>query len=50
MPVALVYYWGLVLGPQAIFTPSLSVDFPDMRFFAYWAKHRLVVWSAIYLT
>lgn len=47
--VALTYFWGLVLTTQAIITPSLGEDFPDPRFFAFWALHLLVVWSAIYL-
>lgn len=47
--VALTYFWGLVLTTQAIVTPSLGEDFPDPRFFAFWALHLLVVWSAIYL-
>lgn len=47
--VALTYFWGLVLTTQAIITPSLGEDFPDPRFFAFWALHLLVVWSAVYL-
>jgi len=49
-PSALTYYWGLVLTTQGLLTPSLSHDFPDLRFFAFWGLHFLVVWSAIYLT
>jgi hypothetical integral membrane protein (TIGR02206 family) len=48
---ALTYYWGLVLSVQALISPALkSPDFPDYRFFAFWAIHLLVVWAAIYLT
>lgn len=47
--VALTYFWGLVLTTQAIVTPSLGEDFPDVRFFAFWALHLLIVWAAIYL-
>ena len=46
---ALTYFWGLVLTTQAIVTPSLGEDFPDVRFLAFWALHLLVVWAAVYL-
>lgn len=49
VPVALTYFWGLVLTTQAIVTPSLGEDFPEPRFFGFWALHLLVVWAAIYL-
>jgi len=48
--VALTYYWGLTLTPQAIITPDLAADFPDLGFILYWGMHLLVVWAAIYLT
>lgn len=47
--VALTYFWGLFLTTQAIITPSLGEDFPELRFFAYWALHLLIVWAAIFL-
>jgi len=47
--VALTYFWGLVLTTQGILTPSLGEDFPEVRFFAYWALHLLIVWTAVYL-
>ncbi|WP_193606994.1 TIGR02206 family membrane protein [Nocardioides lijunqiniae] len=47
--VALTYFWGLVLTTQAIVTPSLGEDFPDLRYFAYWFIHLLVVWAAVFL-
>ncbi|MCD4535246.1 TIGR02206 family membrane protein [Nocardioides sp. cx-169] len=47
--VALTYFWGLVLTTQAIVTPSLGEDFPDVRYFAYWFIHLLVVWAAVFL-
>jgi hypothetical integral membrane protein (TIGR02206 family) len=50
VPTALVYYWGLTLTIQAVFTPSLQEAFPDPRFFMFWSMHLLVVWAAIYLT
>lgn len=49
VPVALTYFWGLVLTTQAIVTPSLGEDFPEPRFFGFWALHLLVVWAALYL-
>jgi len=48
--VALTYYWALVLSTQALITPSLNRDFPDLKFIAFWGMHLLVVWSAIFLT
>lgn len=47
--VALTYFWGLVLTSQAVITPSLGEDFPEVRFFAYWFIHLLVVWAAVFL-
>jgi hypothetical integral membrane protein (TIGR02206 family) len=49
-PVALTYYWGLALTPQALLTPALVNDFPDPRFIAFWGMHILIVWAAVYLT
>ncbi len=48
--VALTYYWGLTLTTQAIITPDLSVNFPDVGFILFWGMHVLIVWAAIYLT
>ena len=48
-PVALTYFWGLVLTPQALVTPWLSANFPDPKFFGFWGMHYLIVWAAIYL-
>jgi hypothetical integral membrane protein (TIGR02206 family) len=50
LPAALTYYWGLTLTAQGILTPSLAEAFPHPRFFAFWAMHLLVVWSALFLT
>jgi hypothetical integral membrane protein (TIGR02206 family) len=50
LPTALTYYWGLTLTVQGILTPSLGQVFPDPQYFVFWAKHLLVVWSALYLT
>jgi hypothetical integral membrane protein (TIGR02206 family) len=46
----LLYYWGLVLVPLAIATPSLQQAFPDPRYFMFWGMHFLSVWAAVYLT
>lgn len=47
--VALTYFWGLVLTPQALITPALDSPFPDPKFLAFWGMHLLVVWAAVYL-
>ncbi|WP_148613157.1 TIGR02206 family membrane protein [Nocardioides rubriscoriae] len=47
--VALTYFWGLVLSSQAVVTPSLGENFPDVRFLAFWFIHLLVVWAAVFL-
>lgn len=49
LAVALTYFWGLVLTTQAVITPSLGEDFPDLRFFAFWALHLLIIWAAVVL-
>ncbi|GAA5149328.1 TIGR02206 family membrane protein [Nocardioides marinquilinus] len=46
--VALTYFWSL-LTLQGIVTPSLGEDFPELRFFAYWALHLLIMWAAVLL-
>lgn len=46
----LLYYWGLVLVPLAIATPSLEQAFPDPRYFMFWGMHFLAVWAAVYLS
>ncbi|KAA1415818.1 TIGR02206 family membrane protein [Nocardioides humilatus] len=48
-PVALTFFWGLTLTIQGVVTPSLGEDFPDPRYFAFWALHLLIVWAAVYL-
>jgi hypothetical integral membrane protein (TIGR02206 family) len=47
---ALTYYWGLTLGVQALVQPTLTSPFPDFEFFAFWGKHLLIVWGAVFLT
>lgn len=49
--VAVTYYWGLTLNPQAMLTPSLVyVSVPAVDFASYWLLHVLVMWAPIYLT
>lgn len=46
----LLYYWGLVLSSQAVFTPDLAQTFPDPRYLMFWGMHFLTVWAAVFLT
>lgn len=46
----LLFYWGLILVPLAIATPSLGQTFPDPRYFMFWGMHFLSVWAACYTT
>ncbi len=48
--LALTYYWGLTLSLQALAQPTLDEAFPDPNFFAFWGKHVLLVWGAVYAT
>lgn len=47
--VSATYYWGIVLTPQALLTPTLAADFPHPRFLAFWGMHILVIWAAVFL-
>jgi len=47
---AVMYYWGLSLTTQAVLTPDLSADFPDLVFVQFWGLHLLIVWTAAFLT
>jgi hypothetical integral membrane protein (TIGR02206 family) len=49
LPVALTFFWGLTLTIQGVVTPALGEDIPHPRYFAFWALHLLIVWSAVYL-
>jgi hypothetical integral membrane protein (TIGR02206 family) len=49
-PTALTYFWGLTLSLQALVQPTLTEPFPHPEFFAFWGKHVLIVWGAVYLT
>jgi hypothetical integral membrane protein (TIGR02206 family) len=46
----LVYFWGLAGTLQGLITPSLALDFPNLRFFGFFALHGGVVATALYLT
>ena len=49
--LAVTYYWGLTLNPQAILTPDLHPDIaPVLEFASYWSQHMLVMWATVYLT
>jgi hypothetical integral membrane protein (TIGR02206 family) len=48
--LALAYFWGLTLSLQAMAQPTLDEAFPDPNFFAFWGKHVLLVWGAVYAT
>lgn len=50
LPVAVTFYWGLVLSIQGLLTPSLEATWPDPKFIGFWGMHYLIVWSAVYLT
>ncbi len=45
----LVYFWGLAGTLQGLLTPDLSSDFPDPRFFLFFALHSGVVIAAVYV-
>jgi hypothetical integral membrane protein (TIGR02206 family) len=49
--VALTYYWGLTLNPQALLTPDVHPDVaPALELASYWIQHIVVMWVPIYLT
>jgi len=48
--LALTYFWGLTLALQALAQPTLDEAFPDPNFFAFWGKHVLLVWGAVFAT
>jgi hypothetical integral membrane protein (TIGR02206 family) len=49
LAATLIYFWGLTLTTQAIFTPALTTPFPGLRWWMFWALHLLVVWAAIHV-
>ena len=50
LALALTYFWGLTLSLQAMAQPTLDEAFPDPNFFAFWGKHVLLVWGAVFAT
>lgn len=49
IPVALTYFWGILLTPQALLTPALASGFPTPTFFTFFGMHILIVWAAVFL-
>jgi hypothetical integral membrane protein (TIGR02206 family) len=47
--VELVYFWALSASLQAVLTPDLAQDFPDLLFFTYFAGHSGAVAAACLL-
>lgn len=45
-----LYYWALVLTPQALLTPDLVQAFPHPTYLMFWGMHFLTIWAAVYLT
>jgi hypothetical integral membrane protein (TIGR02206 family) len=39
LPVELTYFWALSASLQALLTPDLSQDYPDILYFTYFATH-----------
>lgn len=48
-PSELVYFWGLAGTAQGLLTPALGEDYPNIRFFAFFALHAGVVITALHL-
>ncbi len=46
----LCYFWALGGTLQALLTPDLSYEFPDLRFISFFTLHGGVVATALYLT
>lgn len=46
----LAYFWTLSGTFQALLTPALAVDFPDLRFIVFFALHGGVIVSVLFLT
>jgi hypothetical integral membrane protein (TIGR02206 family) len=45
----LAYFWGAAAVVQALVTPSLSHDFPDVRFWEFMAVHAPVVVGIVFM-
>lgn len=46
----LAYFWAFSGTLQALLTPELAVDFPDLRFIIFFLSHCTVIASVLYLT
>jgi hypothetical integral membrane protein (TIGR02206 family) len=46
----LAYFWALAATLQAMITPDLAFDFPDLRFVVFFAFHGGVIAAVLYLT
>jgi hypothetical integral membrane protein (TIGR02206 family) len=46
----LAYFWAFSGTLQAMLTPELAVDFPDLRFIIFFVSHCTVIASVLYLT
>lgn len=46
---ALLYFWGLTLSTQAIFTPDLVSGPSTLAFWIFWLMHALIVGGAVYV-
>jgi hypothetical integral membrane protein (TIGR02206 family) len=46
LSATITYLWGITLTTQAILTPDLHSEFPELRFLMFWGMHLLVVWAA----
>jgi len=46
---ALLYFWGLGLGSQALLTPALGFGPDSFWFWLFWLQHGAIVGTAVYL-
>jgi hypothetical integral membrane protein (TIGR02206 family) len=49
LPVELTYFWALTASVQALLTPDLGHDFPDVLYFTYFVTHAGAVAAACLL-
>jgi hypothetical integral membrane protein (TIGR02206 family) len=45
---AILYYWGIGLSTQAIFTPELQEGLAGLTFWVFWIPHGMIIVLAIY--
>ena len=46
---SLVYFWGLALGSQAIFTPDMAGGPGSIAFYWFWLYHLFIVGAGVYV-